>query len=53
MTKNLITITRKTSISRTAQLMKQHRVDQTPVLSGEGKMVGLVRDIDLLRYLVK
>ncbi|MEM2878499.1 MAG: CBS domain-containing protein [Candidatus Hadarchaeales archaeon] len=53
MTKDLITITRKTSISRTAQLMKQHRVDQTPVLSGEGKMVGLVRDIDLLRVLVK
>lgn len=53
MTKDLITITRKTSISRTAQLMKQHKVEQTPVLSGEGKMIGLVRDIDLLRYLVK
>ncbi|RLG56368.1 MAG: inosine-5-monophosphate dehydrogenase [Hadesarchaea archaeon] len=52
MTKDLITITRKTPISRVAQLMKQHKVDQTPVLSGDGKLIGLVRDIDLLRALV-
>ncbi|HID60301.1 MAG TPA: CBS domain-containing protein [Hadesarchaea archaeon] len=52
MTKDLITITRKTPISRVAQLMRQHKVEQTPVLSGDGKLVGLVRDIDLLRALV-
>jgi len=52
MTKDLITITRKTPITKVAQLMKQHKVDQTPVLSGDGKLVGLVRDVDLLRALV-
>jgi len=51
MTKELVTITRKTPISRTAQLMKQNKIEQTPVLSADGKFIGLVRDIDLLRAL--
>ena len=51
MTKELVTITRKTPISRTAQLMKQNKIEQTPVLSVDGKFIGLVRDIDLLRAL--
>lgn len=53
MTKELVTITRKTPISRAAQLMKQHKIEQTPVTSAEGKLVGLVRDVDLLWALVK
>ncbi len=53
MTKELVTITRKTPISRAAQLMKQHRIEQTPVLSADGKLIGIVRDIDLLRTLVE
>jgi CBS domain-containing protein len=53
MTKELVTITRKTPVSRTAQLMKQHRIEQTPVLSAEGKLLGIVRDVDLLRALVE
>jgi len=51
MTKELVTITRKTPVSRTAQLMKQNKIEQTPVLSVDGKFIGLVRDIDLLRAL--
>ena len=51
MTKELVTITRKTPVSRTAQLMKQHRIEQTPVLSAEGKFVGIVQDVDLLQAL--
>lgn len=51
MTKELVTITRKTPVSRTAQLMKQHKIEQTPVLSAKGKLVGIVQDADLLRAL--
>ncbi len=51
MTKELVTITRKTSVSRAAQLMKQHKIEQTPVLSAEGKFIGIVRDVDLFRVL--
>ncbi|MFQ6130288.1 MAG: CBS domain-containing protein [Candidatus Hadarchaeaceae archaeon] len=53
MTKNLVTITRKTSVSRAAQLMRQHRIEQTPILSADGKLTGIVRDIDLVRALVE
>lgn len=52
MTKELVTITRRTSVSRCAELMKQHRIEQTPVVSAEKEFVGLVRDIDLLRALI-
>lgn len=51
MTKELVTITRKTPVSRAAQLMKQHKIEQTPVLSAKGKFVGIVQDADLLRAL--
>jgi len=53
MTKELVTITRKTTVSRAAQLMRQHRIEQTPILSAEGKLTGIVRDVDLLRALVE
>ena len=53
MTKELVTITRKTPVSRAAQLMRQYRIEQTPVLSADGKLVGIVRDVDLLRALVE
>ncbi len=51
MTKKLVTITKKTSVSKAAQLMKQHKVEQTPVTAADGKLAGLIRDIDLLRAL--
>ncbi len=51
MTKELVTITRKTPVSKAAQLMKQHKIEQTPVLSAKGKLVGIVQDADLLRAL--
>ncbi|MFH1820920.1 MAG: CBS domain-containing protein [Methanobacteriota archaeon] len=53
MTKELVTISRKTSISRVAQLMKQNHVEQTPVVASDGKLVGIIRDGDLLRALVE
>ena len=53
MTKELVTITCKTPVSKAAQLMRQHRIEQTPILSAEGKLTGIVRDVDLLRALVE
>jgi len=53
MTKDLVTISRKTTVSRVAQLMKQNHVEQTPVVSSDGKLVGIIRDVDLLRALVE
>jgi len=53
MAKELVTISRKTSVNRAAQLMKQHQVEQTPVLTADGKLVGIVRDTDLLRILTE
>jgi len=52
MVKELVTITRRTPISRCAELMKQHRIRQTPVVSPEGEFVGIVRDDDLLKALI-
>ena len=53
MTKDIVTITRKTTVSRAAQIMRQHRIEQTPILTAEGKLTGIVRDVDLLRALVE
>ena len=52
MSKELVTITKRTPVSRCAELMKQHRIEQTPVVSAEGEFVGIVRDADLLRALI-
>lgn len=52
MVKDLIYITKKTSVSKCAQLMKENRIEQTPVLSADNKFLGLVRDIDLLGALL-
>ena len=52
MAKDLITITRRTPVSRCAELMKQHRIDQAPVVAGEGELIGIVRDVDLLKALI-
>ena len=52
MTKDLITVTKKTSVSKAAQLMKQYKVEQAPVITADGQLAGLIRDIDLLRALL-
>lgn len=52
MAKDLITITRRTPVSRCAELMKQHRIEQAPVTAAEGGLIGIVRDVDLLKALI-
>lgn len=51
MIKNVITATKKTSISECARKMSKNRVEQIPVIDAEGNMIGVVLDIDLLKTL--
>lgn len=53
MSKELVTISKRTTVSKCAELMKQRKIEQTPVMSAEGELIGMIRDIDLLRALVE
>jgi CBS domain-containing protein len=52
MTKDLVTISKRTSVSKVAQLMKQRDTEEILVLNAEEKLMGAVRDIDLLRVII-
>jgi CBS domain-containing protein len=52
MTKDLVTITKRTTVGKAAQMMKQHKAEQALVLTAEEKLLGIVRDVDLLRVLI-
>jgi CBS domain-containing protein len=53
MAKELVTITRRTPVSRCAELMKQHKIEQAPVIAAEGGLMGIVRDVDLLKAMIQ
>lgn len=48
MTTAVETTTKNTLVSKAAQVMLQHDIEQMPLLSGD-ELVGIVRDMDLLR----
>jgi CBS domain-containing protein len=52
MAKELVTITRRTPVSRCAEIMKQNKIEQVPVSTADGGLVGIVRDVDLLQALI-
>ena len=49
MTRNVITVTPETSIRATAKVMSDHKISGVPVVDGDGRLVGLVSEADLLR----
>lgn len=53
MTSEVITITPMTTITECARKMKKHSIEQIPVIDAQGNLIGIVRDYDLLRALVK
>jgi CBS domain-containing protein len=53
MTSDVITITGSTTITDCARKMKKHNIEQLPVIDAHGNLIGIVRDYDLLRPLVK
>ena len=48
MTADVVTVTPATTIRETAQVMVEHRVSALPVLTGDGAIVGIVTESDLL-----
>ncbi|KXA89628.1 hypothetical protein AKJ57_05065 [candidate division MSBL1 archaeon SCGC-AAA259A05] len=52
MSSDLITITKRTSASKCAELMRENEVHQVPVLSGS-KLIGMISDEDLLKALTE
>ncbi len=52
MTRKLITITAETHVDAAAQVMLEHGVSCLPVLTADGRVVGIVTSHDLLRALV-
>ena len=49
MIKNVISTFEQTPISECAKLMRKHDVDQIPVTTLNGELVGIIRDTDLLQ----
>lgn len=49
MTRNVITVTPETSIREAAKVMSENRISGVPVVDGEGRLVGMVSEADLLR----
>ena len=47
---NVHTVSPSTSISECARIMRRHDVEQLPVLDEDNEIVGIVRDVDLLKY---
>lgn len=53
MVKNVITAVEQTPISLCAKKMRRFDVDQLPVLDAKGNLIGMIRDVDLLRILLE
>lgn len=49
MTRNVVTVGRETSVARAIQLMLDNNVSGLPVSAGDGKVVGILTEGDLLR----
>ncbi|AMM54399.1 CBS domain-containing protein [Pyrococcus kukulkanii] len=53
MTKDVIIATPHMTVYDVARKMAKYHIEQLPVIRGEGELVGLVRDFDLIKVLVK
>lgn len=49
MTTDVVTVTPDTPIKRVAQLLTRHRISGVPVRTGDGTVVGVVSEADILR----
>ncbi|HDD31646.1 MAG TPA: CBS domain-containing protein, partial [Thermococcus litoralis] len=53
MTTELKLATPHMSVYEVANIMTREHIEQLPVVKGEGEIIGLIRDIDLIRAIVK
>jgi cystathionine beta-synthase len=51
--RKLISAHRGETIQRVINLLKEHSISQVPVLDGDGAMVGMVAEVDLLNHLIR
>jgi CBS domain-containing protein len=49
MTKNIISVTEVTTIPECVRILRKNDIDQAPVLSAAGNLIGIIDDRDLLR----
>jgi cystathionine beta-synthase len=49
----LITANQMDSIVSVVAMMKQYDISQVPVLNGDGSLVGMVTEVDLLKYMLE
>ncbi len=52
MVTNVVTALKSTSVSEIAKRMARARINQVPIIDAEGEIIGIVKDIDLLRAIV-
>ncbi|KYC53520.1 MAG: Inosine-5'-monophosphate dehydrogenase [Candidatus Methanofastidiosum methylothiophilum] len=52
MSTELVTVTRKTPVNKCAKEMKKNNIEQIPVINAEGGLIGIVRDIDIIKALL-
>jgi CBS domain-containing protein len=48
MSRNVITVTRDTTIKEIARLLTEHKISGVPVVDGEGRVMGVVSEGDLI-----
>ncbi|AAL81951.1 CBS domain-containing protein [Pyrococcus furiosus DSM 3638] len=53
MTRDVIVATPHMTVHEVARKMVKYKIEQLPVIRGDGDLVGLIRDFDLLKVLVK
>ena len=49
MVRDVVTVTKRTSVSECAKRMARKRIEQIPVINAEGDLIGIVKDISLLK----
>ncbi|NMC59767.1 MAG: CBS domain-containing protein [Candidatus Methanofastidiosa archaeon] len=52
MSTELVTVTRKTPINKCAKEMKKNNIEQIPVINAEGGLIGIIRDVDIIKSLL-
>ncbi|WP_297536447.1 CBS domain-containing protein [Thermococcus sp.] len=52
MNPNVVVATPHMSVYEVAQKMVQHHIEQLPVIKGEGELVGIVRDMDIIKVIL-
>jgi CBS domain-containing protein len=48
-----ISVTPDTTLTEAARLMRKHKINQVPVVSAEGKIVGTVTESDIARVMIE